>query len=156
VGIGQNLVLTGALVVLLLFVDRPALALFLGGDSPALPIARHIQLVATWNFILFGVTMVYFGVVRSNGAVVAPLIILAVSMFPVRLGFIYLARPLLGTDALWLSFPAGSIVTLVAAAWYYKYGHWRDAHMSQPVHEVECREEALGTSEPGGRLNPAA
>jgi putative MATE family efflux protein len=156
VGIVQNLLLTGALVVLLLFVDRPALALFLGGDSPALPIARHIQLVATWNFVLFGVTMVYFGVVRANGAVVAPLIILAVAMFPVRLGFIFLARPFLGTDALWLSFPAGSVVTLAAAAWYYRYGNWRQLRMAPRPPQQEVVEEALGTSEPGGRLNPAA
>lgn len=155
VGIVQNVLLTGSLVALLLFVDRPALALFLGGDSPALPIARHIQFLATWNFILFGATMVFFGVVRANGAVIAPLIILAVAMFPVRLGFIFLARPWLGVDALWLSFPAGSIVTLAAAAWYYKYGRWREARMAPPP-EQEMREEALGTSEPAGRLKPSA
>ena len=50
--------------------DRAALALFLGGDSPAVPIAQHIQLLATWSFLLFGVTMVIFGTVRANGAVI--------------------------------------------------------------------------------------
>lgn len=155
-GIIQNVLLTGALVVLLLLFDRPALALFLGGDSPALPIARHIQVMATWNFVLFGVTMIFFGVVRANGSVIAPLIILAVAMFPVRLGFIALFRPALGTDALWLSFPAGSIVTVILAALFYKYGGWRKARMDvPPPPEEEMVEEALGTSEPGGRLNPA-
>ena len=67
---------------LLAIADRPALALFLGGDSPALPIARHIQLLATWSFLLFGVTMVLFGTVRANGAVIGPLIILAIGLFP--------------------------------------------------------------------------
>ena len=76
--------------------DRPAdprrpavLALFMGGDSPALPIARHIHLLATWNFLLFGVTMVLFGTVRANGAVWAPLIILAIGLVPVRFGCIF-------------------------------------------------------------------
>ncbi|MFD1612351.1 MATE family efflux transporter [Sphingomonas tabacisoli] len=155
-GITQNVLLTGALVALLLAFDRPALALFLGGQSPALPIARHIQMVATWNFVLFGITMVLFGIVRANGSVIAPLIILFVAMFPVRLGFIALFRPLLGTDALWLSFPAGSVVTTLMAAWFYKYGGWRKNRMMAPVPQEECVEEALGTSEPGGRLNPAA
>ncbi|HYZ48337.1 MAG TPA: MATE family efflux transporter [Sphingomonas sp.] len=154
-GLLLNLALTGGLVVLLLFVDRPALALFLGGHSPALPIARHIQLIATWNFILFGMTMVFFGVVRANGAVIAPLIILAVAMFPIRLGFIVLARPWLGADALWLSFPAGSIVTVALAALYYHYGGWRQTRMAVPPPQEEVVEEALGTSEPGGRLKPA-
>ena len=155
-GILQNVLLTGVLVALLLLFDRAALALFLGGDSPALPIARHIQVVATWNFVLFGVTMVFFGVVRANGAVIAPLVILAVAMFPVRLGFIFLTRSWLGADALWLSFPAGSIVTLASAAWYYNYGRWRETRMAPMPPQEECVEEALGTSEPGGRLNPAA
>jgi putative MATE family efflux protein len=155
-GILLNMALTGGLVVLLFFVDRPALALFLGGHSPALPIARHIQLIATWNFVLFGITMVLFGVVRANGSVIAPLIILAVAMFPVRLGFIALARPWLGVDALWLSFPVASIVTLVLTALFYKYGGWRKSRMMAPPAEEECVEEALGASEPGGRLNPAA
>ena len=89
-----NLLITGLLVVLLLIADRPALALFLGGDSPALPIARHIQLLATWSFLLFGVTLVLFGTVRANGAVIGPLIILFIGLFPVRLGFALGAYPL--------------------------------------------------------------
>ena len=38
--------------------DRPALVLLLGPDSPAVDIARHNQFLASWNFILVGVTMV--------------------------------------------------------------------------------------------------
>ena len=68
-------------VVLLTLADRPVLGLFMGTGSPALPIARHIHLLATWNFVLFGVTMVLFGTVRANGAVWAPLIILAMASF---------------------------------------------------------------------------
>jgi putative MATE family efflux protein len=154
-GILLNLCLTGAAVALLLLFDRPALALFLGGDSPALPIARHIQLLATWNFIVFGATMVIFGVLRANGAVIAPLVILAISLFPVRLGFIALIQPVLGSDALWLSFPASSIVTLIAASIYYKRGKWRQKRMAPEPDQAECVEQSLGTSEPGGRLNPS-
>ena len=156
-GILQNVLLTGSLVILLLLFDRPALALFLGGDSPALPIARHIQVLATWSFLFFGVTMIFFGVVRANGSVIAPLVILAVAMFPVRLGFIALFRPALGTDALWLSFPTGSVVAMMLAGLFYKYGGWRKARLAvPPPPEEECIEEALGTGEPGGRLNPSA
>jgi putative MATE family efflux protein len=153
-GVLQNVLLTGGLVLLLMLTDRPAIALFLGYGSPAMSIAEHIQLLATWNFVLFGVTMVFFGIVRANGAVFVPLIILFVAMFPIRLGFIAAARPALGADALWLSFPLASIVTLVLAGLYYRYGGWRELRMGPPPQE-ECVEEALGTSEPAGRLNPA-
>ena len=78
VGIGQTLTITAAMIVALTLADRSVLALFMGGDSPALPIARHIHVVATWNFLLFGVMMVLFGTVRANGAVWIPMIVLAV------------------------------------------------------------------------------
>ena len=129
-GLVQNLVITGTMVVLLLLFDRPVMALFLGEGSPALPIARHIQLLASWGFILFGGTMVFFGIVRANGAVLGPLFILLLAMFPMRLGFAVAMRPWLGVDALWLSFPVGSIATVTLAALFYAYGPWRKERMT--------------------------
>jgi putative MATE family efflux protein len=156
-GIGYTILITGALIVLLTLADRGVLALFMGGASKALPIARHIQLLATWNFLMFGVTMVLFGTVRANGAVWAPLIILAVGLVPVRFGFIYATFGLLGADAIWLSFPASSFANLALALVYYLSGGWKRARMSVEDcrGEDECTEEALATREPGGALNPA-
>jgi Na+-driven multidrug efflux pump len=156
-GIGYTLAITGILIVLLTLADRVVLGLFMGNDSPALPIAQHIHLLATWNFLLFGVTMVLFGTVRANGAVWAPLIILAIGLVPVRFGFIYATRDWLGADALWLSFPASSLINLALALTYYFKGGWRKARMrveDQPGDD-ECIEHAEATREPGGALNPA-
>ena len=130
----------------------------MGGDSPALPIARHIQLLATWNFLLFGVTMVLFGTVRANGAVWAPLIILCDRP---GAGALRLAssRPIrwLGADAIWLSFPVSSFVNLALAIAYYLHGGWRKARMAvaaaPTTRNASRRREA--TREPGGALNPA-
>lgn len=136
-GIAFNTVITGVMVLALIAFDRPVMALFLGNDSAALPIARHIQLIATWGFVLFGMTMVFFGVVRANGAVLGPLAILFVAMFPLRVGFAVLARPLLGADALWWSFPVGSVSTVVLAGVFYRYGPWRRAQPVLPIaHET--------------------
>jgi putative MATE family efflux protein len=154
-GVIFALAITAGLVVLLAIADRPALALFLGGDSPALPIARHIQILATWSFLLFGVTLVLFGTVRANGAVIGPLIILFVGLVPVRLGFALGAYPWLGADALWLSFPVSSFVNMALAIAFYLHGGWRKARMAPPPDPVECVEEAQAGAEPGGRLNPA-
>ncbi|OYY89412.1 MAG: MATE family efflux transporter [Sphingomonas sp. 28-66-16] len=149
-------VITATMVVALLVFDRPVMALFLGGDSPALPIARHIQLLSTWNFILFGMTMVLFGVVRANGAVLGPLAILFVAMFPVRLAFATLMQPVLGVDALWLSFPLGSVTTFVLAALFYRFGPWRKGRLVVPAahHVAEAHAQAVG--EPAATLTPAA
>ncbi|MDP9163361.1 MAG: MATE family efflux transporter [Pseudomonadota bacterium] len=128
-GVLITLTITGVMVVLLALADRTVLALFLGHASPATPIARHIQLLGTWGYLLFGVTMVLFGTMRANGAVVAPLVILAVGLLPIRIGFAALMQPLLGADALWLSLPVASFANLVMAIIYYRRGTWRTQRM---------------------------
>lgn len=157
-GLVINLAITGAMVVLLLIFDREVMALFLGGQSPALPIARHIQLIATWGFVLFGFTMVFFGVVRANGAVLGPLLILLVAMFPIRIGFAVLTRPTLGVDALWWSFPVGSVATVVLAGLFYRYGSWRKESMQVPgsrTHPEQASTPVQTAADPAGALHPA-
>jgi putative MATE family efflux protein len=157
VGVIQSLLITGGLIVLLTLADRTVLALFMGGGSPALPIARHIHVVATWNFLLFGVMMVLFATVRANGAVWAPLIMLAIGLVPVRFGYIFATYGWLGADAIWTSFPVTSLINVSLATAYYFYGGWRKARMTveQLPSEDECIEKAEATREPGGALNPA-
>ncbi|HEY6048150.1 MAG TPA: MATE family efflux transporter [Sphingomicrobium sp.] len=157
VGIVQALLITGGLIILLTLADRAVLSLFMGSESPALPIARHIHQVATWNFLLFGVMMVLFATVRANGAVWVPLIVLAVGLIPVRFGYIFATYHWLHADAIWTSFPVTSLINLSLAIAFYVHGGWRKARMSvaeQPSAE-ECEEEALATREPGGAPNPA-
>lgn len=129
IAIVQVLAITGAMIALLLLFERPALGL-LGVGSPALPIAMHIQWIATWSFLLFGITLVIFGTVRANCAVVVPLIILAIGLLPVRIGFAYLGRDWLGSDALWWSFPASTLTNLLLAVIYFRSGRWKQSRMA--------------------------
>ena len=118
------------MVALLAAADRTVLALFLGHSSPAMPIAQHIQLLGTWGYLLFGVTMVLFGTMRAKGAVIAPLVILAIGLLPLRIGFAALMQPLIGADALWLSLPVASLSNLVLASIYYRRGTWKRQRMT--------------------------
>ncbi|MBS0284619.1 MAG: MATE family efflux transporter [Proteobacteria bacterium] len=153
-GLIYNLAMTGTMVMLVVLFDRPLLSLFIGADSPAVPVARHINLIVTWGLILFGATMVLFGTVRANGAVWGPLIILAISMFPVRLGLALSLDPVWGANALWWSFPLGSIVNLVLAVLYYLYGPWRRAGLLVPEEHVGERSHA--DIEPAANLHPVS
>lgn len=152
-GIVTNLAITGVLAVLVLLFDRPALGLFLGPDSPAVPLARHIQLLASWSYVLFGVTVVLFGTMRAGGVVFAPLVVLGIAMYPGRLGFYWLFYPRMGADALWLTMPFGSVISVVLAAIAYRRKGWR-----QKMLAVDCdlaAEESRADSEPAGRMNPS-
>ncbi|MDB5396839.1 MAG: family efflux transporter [Rhodospirillales bacterium] len=131
IGVLYNVLLTGALVLIVTLIDRAAFALFLGDESPAVDIARHIHTVASWSFILFGVAFVLSSVVRATGAVVPPLIFLFIAMWLVRLPFAWVLTPRLGADAIWWSFPAGSAVSLLLLLAYYGFGDWRKARMME-------------------------
>lgn len=128
-GVVFNLILTGALVVALFVFDRPVLSLFLAGNDAAIEAAAHINTISSWSFVLFGVTVVLFSTVRATGAVMPPLIILAISLLVIRTSFAYAFQDGMGAEALWWSFPVGSIVSLLLAAGYYRFGRWRNLRM---------------------------
>jgi len=125
-GVILNLAMTGLMTALLLLFDRPVLELFLGAHSPAVDLARHIQFLASWSYALFGITIVLFGTMRAAGTVLPPLIVLGIAMYPGRLGFYQLAHGTLGMDAIWLSFPIGSLIALVLAYGAYRVLPWRE------------------------------
>lgn len=125
-GMVVALAVTGLLAALILLFDRPVLGLFLGGtESPAVPLARHIQLICTWSFLLMGVMMVLFSTMRAYGAVVAPLAAMFIALYPARLGFYQLTYPALGSEAVWWSYPFGSVIAALLAMAFYRWGGWR-------------------------------
>ena len=101
--------------------------------------------------------MVLFATVRANGAVWAPLIMLAIGLVPVRFGWILGTYPWLRADAIWTSFLLSSFINLLLAVAYYQHGGWKKARMriDQLPGEDECIEKAEATREAGGALNPA-
>jgi Na+-driven multidrug efflux pump len=69
------------------------------------------------------------GVVRATGAVIAPLVILTISLLAVRFPLAEFFLDQYQADAVWWSFPISSVLSSLLAFLYYKYGGWRSAHM---------------------------
>ncbi len=120
-----NLAITATLLALLLLTDRPLLALFLGSGSPALPVALHIQDLAIWTYLPFGVTIVLFGTLRAYGVVYSQLLVLFTSMYAIRYGAYWLLYPHVGADALWYSLILSSTMSMVLTLVAYFKGGWR-------------------------------
>ncbi|MGO1719616.1 MAG: MATE family efflux transporter [Luteimonas sp.] len=134
-GLGFNLLLTGALIAALLLLDRWILAVFLPDGSPSLELARQINRIGVWSFLFFGATYVLFGVVRSTGAVIPPLLMLGLALWGVRVPFANWLQPALGADAIWWSFPVSALAAMGLAMAYYRFGRWRQATMLPPEEE---------------------
>lgn len=128
-GVFTGLAVTGAVAVVIYLLGDTVLRIFLPAGSPALPLAHHINDRVLWGFVLFTVTFALSGVVRATGAVWAPLIILTISMYMIRIPFAGLLAGRLGPDSIWWSFPLGSAVSSGLTVLYYLKGGWRKSHM---------------------------
>jgi putative MATE family efflux protein len=132
-GVLYNFLLTGSLVLLVEIFGRPALSLFLPPGSPALPLAMHANRIVAFTFVFFGISTVLFGVVRATGAVVAPLVLLTLTLLVLRFSLAYAFVDRWHIDAVWWSFPLSGAALATCALAYYKFGGWRTARMVPAV-----------------------
>jgi putative MATE family efflux protein len=152
IGALYALALTAVPVVLIYLFGPLIFRLFLPADSPSLPIALHLNGVVIWGFVAFGVAFVLAGVIRATGTVWPPLIGMIISLWLVRAPFAKLLEARLGADAIWWSFPLGSITSLGLALAYYRWGGWRKARLLDaleraPPHRLDRPAAAEGAAE---------
>lgn len=114
-----------ASTLLIYGLDERVLGLFIPEGGEVLAIARHINRTALWGWIVLSISLGVFAIVRANGAMLAPMIVFGVTMWVFRVPFAVLLQPWLGADAIWWSFPFGSITSALLAWAYYRWGGWR-------------------------------
>jgi putative MATE family efflux protein len=131
-GVASGLIITAAFAVILYTFERQVLSILLPAQSPAIPLAMHINSIVLWAFVLFSVTFSLSGVVRATGAVWAPLLIMCVSIVGLRVPAAAFFSARWGADAIWWSFPLGTITSAALTTLYYRFGGWRRAHMLDP------------------------
>jgi Na+-driven multidrug efflux pump len=132
VGVAYSVLLTGSVVLAIEVLNSWVFGLFLPAGSDSLDIATHMNRIVTGSFIFFGISVALFGVVRATGAVLAPLLILTVSLLVVRFPLAELFLDHYHVDAVWWSFPISSVLAALLSLLYYRYGDWRSAHMTVP------------------------
>lgn len=143
-GVISGLIITAAIALLLYAFNDQVLGILLPSHSPAIPLARHINKTVLWGFVLFSITFSLSGVVRSTGAVWWPLLILTISMIGIRIPFATLLMPRYGADAIWWSFPVGTIASAAMTSLYYKYGGWRRSRMLRDEAHAQTSDTGLG------------
>jgi putative MATE family efflux protein len=114
-----------AATLLILGLDDLALRLFIPQGGEVLSLARTVNQNALWGWIGLSISLGLSAVVRANGAMLAPTLIFAVTMWVFRVPFAVLLQPLFGAFAIWWSFPFGSVTSALLAYGYYRWGGWR-------------------------------
>ncbi len=119
-------IMTSMAAVLLLLSD-PIIAIF---DVPAG--TRYAELTLMWMVILgvsmpiFGLSVVFVGMMQGSGFTQVSLRINALSTFLVQVPLAFLLGPVLafGPLGVWLSFPLGFVVKVILAGRVYLQGAW--------------------------------
>ena len=142
-GICINLVMTGSMVLLITLFQRPLLGLFLPAGSPAIEIGAHINTILGWTHVFLGVSTIVTSLVRSNGAMMWPLINLFVSAVLLRFSIGVLGHPYWGADAIWASFGAHALVSTFWSLGYYRWGRWRGNNGLPGSGSTPARESGL-------------
>jgi putative MATE family efflux protein len=128
-GVMFNFLIGGTLIAVIYLLNREALGLFLPATGAAIHIAAHLNVIVLWSYALFGMSMVLFGVVRATGAVMAPLVMMVISLWCIRVPFAVWMLDRWHADAIWWSFPIASMASLAMSAGYYRFGGWRRVRM---------------------------
>jgi len=145
IGLILSVCVTGSIAIVIYLLGPLPLYIFLPANSPMIPIALHMDRTVLWAFVIFNATFALSGIVRSTGAVWPPLLILTTSMLLIRVPFAYFMIPHFGADAIWWSFPLGTLTSSALTALYYRYGGWRKVRMldRMPGAEAEDVPQAL-------------
>ncbi len=141
-GMVMNLLMSGAMVILIGVFQIWSLELFLPAGSQSVTIGAHIGLLLNWTHIFLGVATIVTAVVRSNGAVMVPLYILVITALFLRFAIGFGGYPTWGAEAIWAAFAAHAVASTLLSLAYYKWGNWRAAKVNTGApapEELEAR-----------------
>jgi len=120
-----SILMTSIATALIYLLGDWPLRLFLPQGGAALDVAKDVNAIALWGWVVLAVTSGLSAIVRANGAMLAPTVIFLVTMWIFRVPFAFFLQPLLAAKAIWWSFPVGSISSAGLAFAYYRWGRWR-------------------------------
>jgi putative MATE family efflux protein len=124
-GCGLSFVIATLATALVYALGDWPLRLFVPAGGAVLALAWQINLQVLWGWVALSVTMGLFAIMRANGAMLAPMLIFASTMWLMRVPFAWALQPWLGPSAIWLSFPFGTLGSAAVAWAWYRWGSWR-------------------------------
>ena len=124
-GCALSITITAGMAFLVYALGDAPLRLFLPEGGEPLQIAKAINNIVIWNWPILAITFGLFAVVRANGVMLPPAIIFAVTLWGLRLPFANMLQPVLGSAAIWWSFPVGTFACAALAFAYYRWSGWR-------------------------------
>ncbi|MGV8855735.1 MAG: MATE family efflux transporter [Devosia sp.] len=118
-GLMMNLLITGSLVLLAYVFSGNIVALFIT-DPAVVALTQTLLHVVLWSVIAFGGSVVFSGIMRSSGTVLAPMLISLSCILGIELpGAIVLSQTGLGLTGIWVALAASfTMMVVLQGCWY--------------------------------------
>ncbi|MGV8833718.1 MAG: MATE family efflux transporter [Devosia sp.] len=114
-----NGIITGTLVLLAYLLSQHLVALFIT-DPAVIDMTETLLHVVLWSIVAFGASVVFSGVMRSSGTVLAPMVISLSCILGIELpGAILLSQTSLGLTGIWIALAASfTMMMVLQGSWY--------------------------------------
>jgi putative MATE family efflux protein len=114
-----NGIITGTLVLLAYLFSQHLVALFIT-DPAVIDMTETLLHVVLWSIVAFGASVVFSGVMRSSGTVLAPMVISLSCILGIELpGAILLSQTSLGLTGIWIALAASfTMMMVLQGSWY--------------------------------------
>lgn len=104
---------------------RPLLMIFTN-DLPVIDVGVRYLVIVGASYALFSTMFVTNGVLRGAGSAFIPMINTILALWVIRVPVALSLAPILGSDGIWWSLPAGWAMGTVFSVSYYFSGRWKN------------------------------
>jgi len=118
-----NAIITGAGVIAVYFFSHQIVAMFIT-DPPIIDLTEHLLHIVLWSTVVFGMAVVFSGMMRSSGTVLAPTAIGIFSILAVEVPVAWWLNQTIGIDGVWIGYPAAFTAMFILQASYFTFV-WR-------------------------------
>jgi len=119
-----NFIITGAGVAVVYLLSQPIIAMFVT-DPVAANLTQHLLHIVLWSAVVFGMAVVFSGMMRSSGTVLAPTAIAITCIVAVEIPVAYFVSARIGIDGVWMAYPAAFTAMFLFQGAYYTFV-WRN------------------------------
>jgi putative MATE family efflux protein len=117
-GLLYNLVLTGSLVAVTYASSRTIIGFFITNAS-VVELTQKMLHIVLWSSVVFGLAIVFSGMMRASGTVLAPMAISIFAILAVEVPAAWVLSGRLGIEGLWIAYPVAFTAMLVLQSSYY-------------------------------------
>ena len=115
-----NVLITGTGVAIVYALSGPIVLMFVT-DPVVMQLTQHLLHIVLWSMVLFGFAVVFSGVMRSSGTVLAPMTFGIVAILAVEIPVAWYLSRAIGIDGVWWAYPATFIAMFLMQGGFYTF-----------------------------------